>query len=575
MLLSIPWDQSLLTLLTYLDTHPIATIFTIILTILTIGILFDYCLSPKEIANIFSIPGDLPFIGHLHLILDNPALIYLTWYKLYNKLVFQIRIGNKRVVVVNSFDDVVGLWINHSCQNNSRPLSYTFHGLVSALQGFTVGSTPASLTFLRKKKVISLCLRKKEIDEKVCLIDNEVCVMIKEIIKKKDISTDVNMLPYLQKFTLKTAILMSYGIELDCYNKDVKLCQEIITVENNIIRLRSPISNLQDSVPFLRLIPWFNNREFALRCGNRRNKYMDQLYNRLQNGLAENDPNITNSILGQLILNNDNNNSNSLTSQEIQSICLTLVSAGLDNTPLNLNYLIGILSQPRIGKIFQDKAIKDILNHANGDIIQAWNQLNEENRDCKYIQALILETLRHFTVLPLSLPRLTTKPIYYKNFMIPKNTHMFMNAYSANHDELIFKNPFKFDPERWLDSETNEIKSKILATTSSSSSSTHHGGGNGINVQNFHFAFGAGSRMCSGYNLVMKEMYMMIIKLLLLFEINPPDNNNNNGKYLMEMNPFVNNLNPRGTSFEPRIHNIKLQYRKLPNYETLHEIVLK
>lgn len=73
----------------------------------------------------------------------------------------------------------------------------------------------------------------------------------------------------------------------------------------------------------------------------------------------------------------------------------------------------------------------------------------------------------------------------------------------------------------------------------------------------------------------MKEMYMMIIKLLLLFEINPPDNNNNNGKYLMEMNPFVNNLNPRGTSFEPRIHNIKLQYRKLPNYETLHEIVLK
>lgn len=93
-------------------------------------------------------------------------MIYLTWYKLYNKLVFQIRIGNKRVVVVNSFDDVVGLWINHSCQNNSRPLSYTFHGLVSALQGFTVGSTPASLTFLRKKKVISLCLRKKEIDEK-------------------------------------------------------------------------------------------------------------------------------------------------------------------------------------------------------------------------------------------------------------------------------------------------------------------------------------------------------------------------------------------------------------------------
>ena len=35
------------------------------------------------------------------------------------------------------------------------------------------------------------------------------------------------------------------------------------------------------------------------------------------------------------------------------------------------------------------------------------NQQNPMN--CQYIEALVLETLRHFTVLPLSLPRLTTK----------------------------------------------------------------------------------------------------------------------------------------------------------------------
>lgn len=149
--------------------------------------------------------------------------------------------------------------------------------------------------------------------------------------------------------------------------------------------------------------------------------------------------------------------------------------------------------------------------------------------------------------------------------MIPKNTHMFMNAYAANHDELVFSNPFKFDPDRWLNPKTNEIEGQLP--------SLHNGGGN-INVQNFHFAFGAGSRMCSGYNLVMKEMYMVIIKMLILFEINPPDGNGDT-KFLMGMNPFANNLNPRGTSFEPRIHHIKLRYRKLPNYETLHDIVLR
>ena len=61
--------------------------------------------------------------------------------------------------------------------------------------------------------------------------------------------------------------------------------------------------------------------------------------------------------------------------------------------------------------------------------------------NCQYIEALVLETLRHFTVLPLSLPRLTTKAIRYKDFVIPKETHLFMNAYSANHDCQIFVNP--------------------------------------------------------------------------------------------------------------------------------------
>ncbi|RCK56617.1 Phenylacetate 2-hydroxylase [Candida viswanathii] len=496
MLLSIPWAQTLLTLLSILDTHPIATIFTILLTVFTLALLIDHCLAPKEIPYIFSIPGELPFIGHLHLILDNPALIYLTWCKLYNSSVFQIRIGNKRVVVVNEFSDVVALWVNHSCQNNSRPLSYTFHGLVSAFQGFTVGSTPASATFLRKKKTISLCLRKREVEEKVDLIDEEICCMVKEMVRRKDIgNVDVNFLPYLQKFTLKTAIKMSYGILLDCYNKDAKLCQEIIDVESNIIRLRSPISNLQDSVPFLRFIPWFNNREFAIRCGNRRNKYMDQLHKTLLDGITDNDPAMTNSILGRLILSN--NDTTKLTPQEIQSICLTLH--------------------------IQDKAIHEILSHSpHGDLVTAWNQANDESRDCKYVQALVLETLRHFTVLPLSLPRLTTKPIYYKDFMIPRDTHLFMNAYAANHDETVFGNPFRFDPERWLDKETNEIRSQGTFPVGMN----HIGGSGGSrgtgNVQNFHFAFGAGSRMCSGYNLVMKEMYMMVIKMLLLFEVMPP-----------------------------------------------------
>ena len=597
MLLSIRWDEALLILLNYLNDYPVTiTCFLILLTIV-FGIVIDYTITPKEIANIFSIPGELPFIGHLHLILENPALIYLTWSKLYNQSVFQIRIGNKRVVVVNSFDDVVGLWINHSCQNNSRPLSYTFHDLVSAIQGFTIGSTPASSTFQKKKKTISQYLNKRQIELKLDIINRQINIMIGELWKRDIEFEDINLLPYLQKFVLQTAIFIGYGIELDCYKEHNQFCQEIIDIENKIIRLRSPISNLQDSIPLLRIMPrWFNNSEIARICGEKRNIYMNKLYQQLQQGLADDLPQYKNSILGDLTTKTKNRNDNGesggmncisrnncLDEQEIQSICLTLISAGLDNTPLSLNYLFGILSHPKLGERLQTRAIKDILENSGGNAILAWEKVlllqalvttNQKNlMNCQYIEALIMETLRHFTVLPLSLPRLTSKAIRYKNFVIPKETHLFMNAYSANHDCQIFVNPYKFDPDRWLDPVSNNIKSQFLNyIINNNSNRSNHGRGQFKSHHNHqHFAFGAGSRMCSGYNLVIKQMYVMVIKMLLIFEIHPPTNT----KKLMELNPFINNLNPKGTSFEPKTNHINLKFRKLPNYKSLHELILQ
>ena len=89
MLLSIRWDEALLILLNYLNDYPVTITCFLILLIITFGIAIDYIITPKEIANIFPIPGELPFIGHLHLILENPALIYLTWSKLYNQSIFK------------------------------------------------------------------------------------------------------------------------------------------------------------------------------------------------------------------------------------------------------------------------------------------------------------------------------------------------------------------------------------------------------------------------------------------------------------------------------------------------------
>ncbi|KAI3406654.2 hypothetical protein KGF56_000500 [Candida oxycetoniae] len=401
----------------------------------------------------------------------------------------------------------------------------------------------ACLTFKKKKKVLSERLNKRSIEHHIPLFSNELNVAFRKMMEEAT-GEDMSVLHHLQYFVLRCVISMAYGIHLDCFGSDMTFAREIITNEADIIRLRSPVSNLQDSVPLLRLLPILTNSSFARNCGVKREKYMSVLYDRLTKGIMQDEDDCLNSIVGKLVIEKCHN---LLTDQEIHSICLTLISAGLDNTPLNLNYLLGVFSQPQVGLQYQMNALEEILKNSNGNLVLAWEQSNQPEMVNVYVYALILETLRHFTVLPLSLPRMTTKSIICNNIELPANTQLFMNAYAANHDIDRFDQPFKFCPERWLDRNTNTIKQ---------ASRTYQ-----------HFSFGAGSRMCAGHNLALREIYMFIVRLLLLFEINTPST------LLMNMDPFKNNRNPRATSFEPQPHYIQLKLRKLPGYERLHDIV--
>lgn len=516
----------------------------LVVLFLVIVIICDYIYQPQTIKGIYSIPGELPIIGHLHLLLRNPAKVYMNWAERYNKSVFQIRLGERRVVVVNSYDDVVAIWMNRSCQNNSRPLGYTFHGLVGSYQSFTVGSTPQSTTYKRKKRAVSQQLNTKSISSRNLAISEEIEFVLGKLVNEAT-NTDVDLAKYLKYFALRCSVFLTYGLHLDCFGRDDVLCNEIISNESEIIKLRSPISNLQDSIPLLRFFPMFTNAHKAVDCRYRRERYMNELYTRFKNEVREGNNESIDSFIGQLLVESSDK---LLSEAEIYSICLTYISAGLDNTPLNLNYLLGMLSQPEVGQLYQSKAINEILSNADGDVARAWEQLNESGLRNVYVHALILETLRQFTVLPLSLPRTTTKSFLYGDVEIPAGTHLFMNAYAANHDRNHFEYPLEFRPERWIDQ-----NGQINFTTKA----------------NQHFSFGAGSRMCSGYSFALKEMYIFMVKFLLLFEIHPPDFN------LMITDPFLSNEVPHATSFEPRNHNIKLALLQFPNHERLRDTLLK
>jgi phenylacetate 2-hydroxylase len=107
---------------------------------------------------------------------------------------------------------------------------------------------------------------------------------------------------------------------------------------------------------------------------------------------------------------------------EIKSICLTMVSAGLDTVPGNLIMGIAYLSSAH-GQEIQKTAYDEIMKvYPDGD---AWEKCLTEEK-VPYVTALVKEILRFFTVIPICLPRTSIKDIEYKGAVIPAGSTFYM-----------------------------------------------------------------------------------------------------------------------------------------------------
>lgn len=70
-----------------------------------------------------------------------------------------------------------------------------------------------------------------------------------------------------------------------------------------------------------------------------------------------------------------------------------------------------------------------------------------------YIGAILAESLRWLTAVPISLPHATTANDMYRGWLIPKGTVVLANAWVMLHDEEVYPGPYAFRPERYLGSE--------------------------------------------------------------------------------------------------------------------------
>ncbi|KAJ5775030.1 uncharacterized protein N7511_000041 [Penicillium nucicola] len=461
-----------------------------------------------HIKGLPEIPGAVPVFGHLLKLGDDHASVCEGWWRQYGYSVFQIKLGNTRAVVVNSFDDCKKMMLGHQNAIIDRPKLYTFHGVVSSTQGFTIGSSPWDESCKKKRKAAGTALGRPALRNYHPMFDLESYCIVRDIYRdSSNGTTELNIRPYIQRYALNTTLTLCYGIRMDAVYDD--LLREILHVGSAISLLRSASENLQDYIPILRYLP--NNEKTARSkdLRERRDTYLNLLLDKVREMINKgtDKPCISAAIL--------KDEETKLSGVEVSSICLSLVSGGFETIPGTMTSAIGSLSTAE-GQVWQDRAYEDIKKHYP-DIREAWTSAIHEEK-VPYLNAIIKEAGRYYTVSSMSLPRKTVTEVNWNGAIIPPKTMILINAQAGNHDVDHFgPNGGKFDPERWLESINPPVEKEAAGL--------------------LHLSFGAGSRACSGQLIASRLLYTALLRLISSYKIVASESNPPNTDYV-EYNQF-------------------------------------
>ncbi|XP_028762784.1 geraniol 8-hydroxylase isoform X3 [Neltuma alba] len=194
---------------------------------------------------------------------------------------------------------------------------------------------------------------------------------------------------------------------------------------------------------------------------------------------------ISNDILDVLL---SEENREQMEGERIQRLSLDLFAAGSDTTTSTLEWgMAELLHNPKA----MSKAKAEL-----EETIGKGKPVEESDiARLPYLQAVLKETFRLHPAVPFLLPRKSEMDVEVGGYIIPKDAQVLVNVWAIGRDASIWKNPEGFLPERFLRSEID------------------------VKGRNFELIpFGAGRRVCPGYPLALRMVFLVLGSLINCFD---------------------------------------------------------
>ncbi|XP_064881760.1 cytochrome P450 1B1-like [Oncorhynchus nerka] len=207
-------------------------------------------------------------------------------------------------------------------------------------------------------------------------------------------------------------------------------------------------------------------------------------------------PDVTRDMSDAIINAIEHRNDSGLAKDFVEGTVTDLIGAGQETMSTIFQWILLLLIKyPNIQTRLQEQ-IDKVVGRDRLPCI-------EDKASLAYLDAVIYETMRYTSFVPLTIPHSTTSDVTIEGFHIPKDTVVFINQWSVNHNPLKWKDPHLFDPLRFLDE--NGALDKDLT--------------------NSVMIFSTGKRRCIGDQIAKVETFLFTAVLLhqCTFESNPSE----------------------------------------------------
>ena len=416
-------------------------------------------------------PFSWPIIGNLHLLGSAPHERLTELAKTFGD-VYRLQLGSRRVIVLNSLDCVKETLVKKSSDFSSRPPLSSLQACEGSL---TFG--PYDAMYVKKRRLAHLCMHSFMSDQERLNthINNGLQNLCKRLAEHNE---EFDPIPDIKHAVAEMNFKYTFGEDIDEKNKE-KL--------NEILKEFSEFnaSSLPDFLPWLSPLFQRSFKRIKEIIAHLLNFVRHIYFEKKEKFNKENEV----SCVGDALVRCYENGTNErlvalgeeldLNEENVATLLTDLYGASVDTTSTSLIWAVLYLAcHPNI----QDRLVKELSDVVGENCIS----VNDKHR-LPFLEATVLEILRYSTVLPLAVPHYAEHETTVGPYRVPEDTIIFVNLWAINHDERVFKEPFKFDPSRFID-ENGEVTRARFSS----------------------IPFSTGTRKCLGHLLAQLQLFLLL-----------------------------------------------------------------